>query len=132
MSEGITMVEVRQGYVSMSGPMKEIEKLLLAGKIRHGGNPVLRWMVSNCAVMADPAGNKKPAKNKSNGRIDGVVAMIVGFARAIVAPPEAEPAPGYLDNVAHDSLAHYLTVGKSATALGGFYSLRGGMGRFSL
>jgi hypothetical protein len=38
-----------------------------------------------------PAGNKKPAKNKSNGRIDGVVAMIVGFARAVVAPPEPPP-----------------------------------------
>jgi hypothetical protein len=67
MGDGLTMVEVRQGYISLSGPMKEIEKLLLEGKIRHGGNPVLRWMCSNVAVVMDPAGNKKPAKNKSSG-----------------------------------------------------------------
>jgi phage terminase large subunit-like protein len=59
--------------------------------IRHGNNPVARWMCGNVAVMMDPAGNKKPAKNKSSGRIDGISAMITAFARVIVAPPEPDP-----------------------------------------
>jgi hypothetical protein len=31
----------------------------------HGANPVTRWMASNVAVAQDPAGNLKPAKDKS-------------------------------------------------------------------
>ena len=38
------------------------------------GNPVTRWMAANVAVAQDPAGNLKPAKDKSTERIDGIVA----------------------------------------------------------
>ena len=31
--------------------------------------------VANCAVVMDPAENRKFAKNKSTGRIDGAVAL---------------------------------------------------------
>jgi hypothetical protein len=40
-------------------------------RLAHGGNPVTRWMASNVAVAQDPAGNLKPAKDKSTERIDG-------------------------------------------------------------
>lgn len=88
MGDGLTMVEIRQGYLSLSPPMKELEKRLLEGTVRHGGNPVLRTQVGNVAVMLDPAGNKKMAKNKSTGRIDGPAALVNAMARVIVHPPE--------------------------------------------
>ena len=84
--DGATMVPFGQGYQSMAAPTKELEKLLRGGMFRHGNNPVLRWMASNIAVKQDPAGNMKPAKDKSADKIDGLVAAIMALGRAIVNP----------------------------------------------
>ena len=79
--DGLELVPVRQGFLSLSPPTKEMEKRILGKTIRHDGNPVLRWMISNVAIDQDPAGNIKPAKDKSTERIDGVVAMIIALDR---------------------------------------------------
>jgi phage terminase large subunit-like protein len=87
--DGATMVPVGQGYASMTAPTKEFLGAVTAGKIRHGGNPVLRWMASNLVVETDPAGNMKPSKVRSTERIDGMVAAILAQSR-ISAPHEEE------------------------------------------
>jgi phage terminase large subunit-like protein len=79
--DGFTMVDFGQGYKSMSPPTKELLKQVLAGKLRHGGHPVLRWMADNTVVVSDPAENVKPDKSKSTERIDGVVALIMALDR---------------------------------------------------
>jgi phage terminase large subunit-like protein len=61
----------------MAAPTRELEKLIVSRKLAHGGNPVTRWMAANVAVAQDPAGNLKPAKDKSTERIDGIVATII-------------------------------------------------------
>ena len=81
--EGITILGMGQGFLSMAKPMKDLERLLLARKIEHGGNPVLRWMADNVAVKQDPAGNLKPDKAQSQGKIDGIVALLMALDRAI-------------------------------------------------
>jgi phage terminase large subunit-like protein len=81
--EGLTVVGMGQGFMSMAAPMKEFERRLLARKIRHGGNPVLRWMADCVAVKQDPAGNLKPDKASSQGRIDGIVALVMALDRAM-------------------------------------------------
>lgn len=83
-NEGFTMVEIRQGAKSMSGPMKDIQALTLQKLLQHGGNPVLRWNLGNTEVKADENENIRPVKGKSTGRIDGIVAMINAMARASV------------------------------------------------
>src|SRR5262245_476466 len=80
---GVQMIEVRQGYQSMSEPTKEMARLIKAKKFRHGGNAVLRWMADNMVVRTDPAGNIKPDKEKSKKKIDGIVALIMALALAI-------------------------------------------------
>jgi hypothetical protein len=60
-------------------------------QIAYGGNPVTRWMAANVAVAQDPAGNLKPAKDKSTERIDGIVAAIMAIGRALVAQDEPQP-----------------------------------------
>ncbi|MBO8183762.1 MAG: terminase large subunit [Archaeoglobus sp.] len=92
--EGFTMVPIRQGYKSMSPPMRELEALLKAGKINHGGNPVLRWMFGNLEVKIDENDNIRPVKGKSIERIDGIVALINAMARVIV--HEKEQSPGVI------------------------------------
>ena len=80
---GFTVVPFGQGFASMSPPTKELMKLTLEGRIAHGGNPALSWMVDNIYVRTDPAGNIKADKAKSTEKIDGAVAMIMGLDRAI-------------------------------------------------
>jgi phage terminase large subunit-like protein len=82
MAEGVPMVEHGQGFISMAAPTAELERLVLAGQIQHGGNPVLRWNAVNTVVRQDPAGNLKPDKEKSIERIDGIVAAIMAVGRA--------------------------------------------------
>lgn len=79
--DGANMVPFGQGFASMAGPTKEFESNILGQKYRHGGNPVLSWMISNTVVREDPAGNLKPAKDKSTERIDGVVAAVMAQGR---------------------------------------------------
>lgn len=84
--QGANMMEFGQGFRSMSEPSKELEKLLLQGRIVHGGNAVLRWMASNVAAETDPAGNVKPSKRKSTERIDGIVATIMALGLCMSNP----------------------------------------------
>jgi phage terminase large subunit-like protein len=85
---GFTVVPFGQGFKDMSPPTKEMMRLILSQQIAHGGHPVLRWMADNIVVRTDPAGNIKVDKDKSVEKIDGIVAMIMGLARATVNPPD--------------------------------------------
>jgi phage terminase large subunit-like protein len=76
------LVEHRQGFASMSNPMKRFEEKVAQGRIRHGGNPVLAWQVGNVHRDEDAAENVKPNKKKSTGRIDAAVAAIMALGRA--------------------------------------------------
>lgn len=80
---GFTVVPFGQGYKDMSPATKELMKLTLEKRIKHGGHPVLRWMMDNVFVRQDPAGNIKPDKEKSTEKIDAVVALIMALDRAI-------------------------------------------------
>jgi phage terminase large subunit-like protein len=88
--DGFVVVQFGQGFASMSAPTKELERMLMQRTVRHGGNPVLDWMADNVAVTQDPAGNIKPAKDKSTERIDGIVALIMAIGRMIAAHPEED------------------------------------------
>lgn len=81
--EGFTIVPFGQGFSSMSAPTKEFYRLLMDGRIIHGGNPVLRWMAGNIVIDTDPAGNIKVTKAKSKEKIDGIVAAIMALDRCI-------------------------------------------------
>ncbi len=89
---GLEMVQVRQGYASLSGPTKELERLVLEQRYRHGGNPVMRWMIDNVVVKQDPAGNLKPDKEKSTEKIDGVVAAIIALDQSLRLEPKRRSA----------------------------------------
>ena len=75
-------IEVRlephgQGFKDFSPSIEQFERLLIEGKLKHGGNPILRWNAANAVAVTDPAGNRKVDKAKSNGRIDGLVSLIM-------------------------------------------------------
>jgi len=96
--DGFNMVEFRQGYRSMSGPSKDLERLIMTGRLRHGGHPVLRWNADSVAVAEDPAGNLKPVKPRREQygkRIDGIVATVMALGRAMLG--QGDIVGSYLD-----------------------------------
>jgi len=80
---GFGITQFGQGFKDMSAPTKELLKLVLNRQLKHGGNPVLRWMASNVAAETDAADNVKPSKKHSTERIDGIVALIMAIGRAM-------------------------------------------------
>lgn len=73
---------VGQGFKDMTPALDMLEGELIAGRIRHGNNPVMNMCATNAKASRDPAGNVKLDKIKSNGRIDGLVALAMACSRA--------------------------------------------------
>ena len=90
--EGIEVVKFGQGFASMSAPAQQLENAVFGRKIRHDGNPVMRWNLSCCAKSEDPGQRIKPikAKGSSTARIDGVVATVMAIG---VVPAESMEPP---------------------------------------
>lgn len=91
---GVEMLESGTTFQQMSGPMTELMRLLKAGEIDHGGNPVARWMADNLDAKRprdDPDRLRpvKPDRAKSSVRIDGMPALCF----AIDARLTDKPAP---------------------------------------
>jgi len=91
-SEGVPVMEVRQGFKTMSPACKELERLIIGRKLRHNNNPVLTWAMDNLVVAQDPAGNIKPAKDKSAERIDPAVAVIIAISTMLQSEAPEESA----------------------------------------
>lgn len=74
---------VSQGIVSISEPLKQIEKLALNGKLRHGGHPVMRWQNTNAKVYRDHSGNiridKRDAEPQDSIQALGCAASLYDF-----------------------------------------------------
>jgi phage terminase large subunit-like protein len=69
-----------QGFRDMAPALDKLERTVAESQLRHAGNPILTFCASNAVVEMDPAGNRKLAKNKSSGRIDGMVALAMALA----------------------------------------------------
>jgi phage terminase large subunit-like protein len=80
--------EFGQGMASMSPALRDLEQVLIEGELAHGGHPVLSMSVANTVVARDDAGNRKPSKKRSVGRIDGLVALAMAIG---VAPLQVTP-----------------------------------------
>ncbi|WP_405793338.1 terminase large subunit [Streptomyces sp. NBC_01506] len=97
-TRGVDVVPVAQTYLGMSPGCKELERLLREGRIRHGGNPVLRWNASVVEVYRDGNDNMRPVKpdrGKSSARIDGIAAAVMaldGYVRRPLKRPRASSA----------------------------------------
>lgn len=81
--EGFTVAQFGQGFASMSAPVKELKRAILAGGFRHGGNPILRSCFANVVAERDAAENEKFTKARARGRIDGAVASAMAIGRIL-------------------------------------------------
>lgn len=90
MDEEVNCVEIRPTVLNFSEPMKELDKLVAEGRLRHDGNPVMRWMMGNVIAARDHKDNVYPRKESQEKKIDGAVAAIMAEARAAAYVDEGE------------------------------------------
>ena len=76
----VSVVEIPQDMKNMSPAMKEIERGMLEHTMRHIHNTCFRWTFGNVRCAVDGNENIKPMKNRSPGRIDPAVALIIAVA----------------------------------------------------
>lgn len=88
LAAGAPVALVRFAMLSMSAPAKQLERLVLEGRLDHGGHPLLRWMASNTAIRRDAQDNYMPCKKSSANKIDGIAALLIALA---MASKEREP-----------------------------------------
>ncbi len=88
----VALEERGQGWKDASPDIEVLIECALTGRLRHGGQPVLRAAISNAILDRDPTDSVKIAKDKSNRRgpvrVDGAVAlaMALGLATRTPAP----------------------------------------------
>lgn len=95
--EGITLPPMEpfgQGFKDMSPALDKFESSLLNGEVVHNGNPVFTWCAANAVTVSDSAENRKLSKEKATGRIDLMVAAVMGAGIALNSAREeyVEPA----------------------------------------
>ena len=67
-------------------PSGRSRALVSRRQLAHGGDPVLAWMVSNVALRRGMRGEVRLDKEHAAEKIDGVAALAMALARAIVTP----------------------------------------------
>jgi phage terminase large subunit-like protein len=97
----VQIVEVPQTVRNLSDPMKQLQALVLAGRLHHRGNPVLTWMLANVVAHTDANDNIFPRKDHVENKIDAAVALIIALSRALATPavpakPQYVPYTGFM------------------------------------
>lgn len=82
------LVQMRQGAGTLGEATAQLEGLVVKGELRHGSHPILEMNARNCAIRKDQNLNIVPCKKSSTGPIDGIMALTMALASAIVAPVE--------------------------------------------
>lgn len=80
--DGLPIFEHGQTFGYMGPAIKAIERLVLEGKLIHGGHPVLRNHFSNAYLRADDMGNQRFQKGRDrNRKVDGAIAATMACGR---------------------------------------------------
>jgi phage terminase large subunit-like protein len=95
------MVEIGTGYKSQSPAIRCFEAKLTEGTLRHDGNSCLTWCSSNVVAVEDASLNRKYAKDRSTGRIDGIAATVMACG---ILDDEGKPESAYA-NLSAEAMA---------------------------
>ena len=85
------LVKFPQTMLNFAEPSKTFLDLVHTKRLVHDGNEALRWMAANVVVAEDGNGNVKPMKNKSQDKIDGIVAAIMAIREATIPTNDLMP-----------------------------------------
>lgn len=91
-ADQIRLFKHGQGFKDLDPAVRALEDLALKWSLQHTNNPVLTWCMDNVRIIGDAAGNRKFDKQRSTGRIDGVVALAMAVN---LAGSQAVKSPEY-------------------------------------
>lgn len=80
LSNKIEMVKISMNVANLSEPMKKLDALMRAGKIRHNGSKLVRWCLGNVVAKEDHNGNVFPRKSHVKLKIDPIIAILMALA----------------------------------------------------
>jgi len=78
--ENIEMTEFKMSTANVSEPLKFLDALIREKKIRHNGDPVMRWCFSNVVGKEDHNSNIYFRKSHPKFKIDIAVAATMAIA----------------------------------------------------
>jgi phage terminase large subunit-like protein len=85
---GLPLVQFIQGPKSYHPGMQALERAYVAGRFRYANDPVLTWNAANLVPRRDVNLNMAPDKKRSADKIDGLVCLLMAFARATLSVDE--------------------------------------------
>jgi phage terminase large subunit-like protein len=83
MAAGMTVFTLSQHHSYLNDPTKQLERLVLDGKIVHDGNSLLRWQVGHAFLDVDGKGLRKPATNSEHEKKDNLIALVMALSQAV-------------------------------------------------
>lgn len=89
-SLGIKTYEFDQTCRNYNEAVREFLKALSEGRILHGDDPVLAWAADNLVLRRNSAGLVMPDKQRSEEKIDPIVAAIMAFAGCLYLAKEGQ------------------------------------------
>jgi phage terminase large subunit-like protein len=92
MGAGVDMVPMTQGF-ALHEAIKRMLSLVASGELCHGDDPILSWMADNTVVLTGIKGEKRLAKERSQEKIDGIAALVMGIEGAIVRRERIQELP---------------------------------------
>lgn len=90
-SRGVPMIETPQNLRTLSEPTKTFAAMMNPKRLKHDGNPVMTWMISNVVGRYDSSENVKPKKAHEDQKIDGPMAAIFALAAQLRAAQAPQP-----------------------------------------
>lgn len=88
--EGLICVELRPTVLNYSEPLKQCEALVRDRKLKHNGDPVMTWAMSNVVAKTDAKDNVYPRKERAEKKIDPVVALCAAMHRSMAQTATSE------------------------------------------
>lgn len=101
-AKGFTVVEIRQGYQTLSEPTKDFREQVYQKRISHDGDDLLTWAIGNALTEIDVNENIRLSKRKSRERIDPIAAIITGYVQAMY--KQAESGSGNISFISINDL----------------------------
>lgn len=95
--DGFICVEISQRIGAQSIPTKTFREAVYEKRVRHDGDPLLRWAMGNAVLQIDDHENIKISKKLSKERIDPVQAILNAFARAMYGEAKQVDASEYAE-----------------------------------
>lgn len=84
--KGLPLTPFAQGLGNFNRPTKEMERLILSGKVIIDANVITRWCFQNVILKTDYNENTKPMKSSKDQKIDIVISMIQALGSYLLSP----------------------------------------------